>query len=58
MPPHGKILKKGPAAQAPKIFWERVTKICPTLLQITKWKYDQKYQILVESLAELGFGES
>jgi hypothetical protein len=23
----------------------------------TKWKYEQKHQILVESLAELGFGE-
>jgi hypothetical protein len=23
----------------------------------TKWKYEQKYQILVESLAGLGFGE-
>ena len=32
-PPTGKSLKK---ALAPKNFWERVTKICPTLLQITK----------------------
>jgi hypothetical protein len=25
--------------------------------KITKWKYERKYQILVESLAGLGFGE-
>jgi hypothetical protein len=31
------------------------TKFC--FNKITKWKYEQKYHILVESLAGLGFGE-
>jgi hypothetical protein len=31
------------------------TKFC--FNERTKWKYEQKYQILVESLAGLGFGE-